>query len=76
MNFSNPMQMMSQLMSGRIGQVQSQPQSPPQLNPVEFRQKASSLTKNDLIQFVQQARQQGISDNDIEQGLNFILNLK
>lgn len=47
-----------------------------QFNPSQFNQLALNLDKTALINLVQRARQQGISDNEIEQGLNYILNLK
>ena len=34
------------------------------------------LTQNDLVNIVQQARSQGISESDIEAGLNFLLKYK
>lgn len=60
MNFNNAMQM---------GQNRT---SMPPINPTKFKQLASQLTKKDLAQFVQQARAQGISEEQIQQGLNFI----
>ena len=55
----------------------SQPQPQKQsFNPIQFQQMIPSLDKNMLVNLVQSARQQGISDAEIEQGLNFILNFK
>lgn len=42
----------------------------------QFRQLAVTLDKNSLQQLVQRARQQGVSEQDIEAGVNFILNLR
>lgn len=42
----------------------------------QFRQLAVTLDKNSLQQLVQRARQQGVSEQDIEAGINFILNLR
>lgn len=71
MNF-NPLQMMMQM-----GQQKQQPkiQNPP-IDPQRFYQMASKLTKENLVQLARQARAQGIPDEQIEQGLNFLLNLK
>lgn len=44
----------------------------PPINPTKFKQLTSQLTQKDLEQFVQQARAQGISEEQIQQGLNFI----
>lgn len=53
----------------------SQPQNK-SFDPVQFKQAIPNLDKQTLVSLVQRARQQGISDAEIEQGLNFILNLK
>ena len=56
-----------------------QPQSPPQneqFNQQQFSQLILNLDKTALINLVQRARQQGISEQEIETGLNYILNLK
>lgn len=46
-----------------------------QINPEQFKQLAMTLDKQSLQKLVNQARQKGISDADIEAGVNFILNL-
>lgn len=46
--------------------------SMPPINPTKFKQLTSQLTQKDLEQFVQQARTQGIPEEQIQQGLNFI----
>lgn len=53
-----------------------QPQGNPPIDPQRFCQMAPKLTKENLVQLAQQARAQGIPDEQIEQGLNFLLNLK
>lgn len=50
-------------------------QNPP-LDPMRFKQMAPQLTKENLVQLAQQARAQGIPDEQIEQGLDFLLKLK
>ena len=70
MNF-NPLQMMMQM-----GQKQQPKIQNPPIDPQRFYQMAPKLTKENLVQLAQQARAQGISDEQIEQGLNFLLNLK
>ena len=47
-----------------------------QIDPQQFKQLAITLDKSSLQKLVQQARQKGVSDKDIEDGLNFILNLQ
>lgn len=51
-------------------------QKTPKFDPVKFKQAASQLDKETLSRLVQQARAQGIPDNQIEEGLNYILNNK
>lgn len=46
------------------------------INFQQFRQMVPMLNQNILQQLVQQARSQGISDQDIQQGLNYIQSLK
>lgn len=41
-----------------------------------MKQMIPNLTKENLVQLVQRARLQGIPEDQIEQGLNFILSLK
>lgn len=52
------------------------PQTPTPIDPQRFNQLAQQLTKENLVQLVQQARTQGISEDQIEQGLNYLLGLK
>lgn len=48
----------------------------PPLNQAQFKQFLPNIDDNILKQLVQQAHNQGISDNDIIQGLNFIKGMK
>ena len=81
MNSSNPLQMlmamgqrqaanpMQQMMA--MGSQQRQP-----IDPQRFTAAASKLDKQSLANLVNQARQQGISEDEIEAGLNFLLKLR
>ena len=81
MNSSNPLQMlmtmgqrqaanpMQQIMA--MGTQQRQP-----IDPQKFSAAASKLDKQTLANLVNQARQQGISEDEIEAGLNFLLKLR
>ena len=51
-------------------------QKPPALNPDQFKQIAPNLTPAFLSQLVRQAREKGISEQDIEKGLKLIQSLK
>lgn len=46
-----------------------------QINPQQFIQVAQTLDQNSLSRLVSMARAQGISDADIQSGLNFIKSL-
>ena len=48
----------------------------PQINQRQFTEMASRLPDQVLVQLVQQARAQGISEADISAGLNFIQQLR
>ena len=81
MNSSNPLQMlmtmgqrqaanpMQQMMA--MGTQQRKP-----IDPQKFSAAASKLDKQTLANLVNQARQQGISEDEIEAGLNFLLKLR
>lgn len=81
MNSSNPLQMlmamgqrqavnpMQQMMA--MGSQQHQP-----IDPQRFTAAASKLDKQSLANLVNQARQQGIPEAEIEAGLNFLLKLR
>ena len=53
-----------------------QPQQTTGINPQQFKQWLPQINNNMLQQLVQQARQQGISENDIQTGLNFINSMR
>lgn len=57
-------------------QSQAPTQITPPIDPEKMKQMISNLTKENLVQLVQRARLQGIPEDQIEQGLNFILSLK
>lgn len=81
MNSSNPLQMLmamgqrqaanplQQMMA--MGSQQHQP-----IDPQRFTAAASKLDKQTLANLVNQARQQGIPEAEIEAGLNFLLKLR
>ena len=81
MNSSNPLQMlmamgqrqaanpMQQMMAMGSQQRQS-------IDPQRFTAAASKLDKQSLANLVNQARQQGIPEAEIEAGLNFLLKLR
>jgi hypothetical protein len=60
---------MQQMMA--MGTQQRQP-----IDPQKFSAAASKLDKQTLANLVNQARQQGISEDEIEAGLNFLLKLR
>lgn len=81
MGFSNPMQMMMSLMGNKTNPfIQQMPQakqnSYPPINQQQLINAIPKLSKEDLARVVQQARTQGISEESIEQGLNFLLQFK
>lgn len=55
--------------------TQGQNRQAPQINPQQFRQFAITLNDNALANFAQMARQQGISEADIQAGIRFIKSL-
>lgn len=83
MNSSNPLQILMQM-----GQMQQQGANPLQqmmglgtqtrqpIDPQRFTAAVTKLDKQTLVNLVNQARQQGISETEIEAGLNFLLKLK
>ena len=68
--------MLSALMNMGHNQTQATTQITPPINPEKMKQMIPNLTKENLVQLVQRARLQGIPEDQIEQGLNFILSLK
>ena len=78
MGFSNPFQMMQQMpMQQNFGFAPTTfpQQQAPRIDPNQFRQFAMTLNDNHLQQLIQLARQRGISDTDIQAGINFIKSL-
>ena len=82
MNSFNPLQMMMQM--GQMQQSanplqQMMNMGTPQRQPIDqqkFSAAAAKLDKQTLANLVTKARQQGISEAEIEAGLNFLLKLK
>lgn len=72
--------MNSNMLLALMNMGHDQPQNPtqitPPIDPEKMKQMIPNLTKENLVQLVQRARLQGIPENQIEQGLNFILSLK
>lgn len=50
-------------------------QQTPRIDPNQFRQIAVTLNDNHLQQLIQLARQRGISEADIQAGINFLRSL-
>lgn len=76
MGYSNPFQQMMPMppmMPQNFGFAPTA--QAPRIDPNQFRQIAMTLNDNHLQQLVQLARQRGISDADIQTGLNFIKSL-
>jgi hypothetical protein len=48
----------------------------PRINPQQFASVAATLDDNSLNQLIAMARNKGISDQDIQAGLNFIKQLR
>ena len=65
----NPMQMMQQMRGGKTNQNNVK------INPQQMKQFMPNINKNMLAQLVEQARQKGISEEEIEKGLDFLLKL-
>ena len=82
MNSFNPMQMlmqMGQMQQGANPLQQMMNMGTPQRQPIDpqkFSAAAAKLDKQTLANLVMKARQQGISEAEIEAGLNFLLKLK
>ena len=82
MNSSNPLQMLIQM--GQMHQQQNPlqqmmgmgTQTRQPIDPQRFTAAVTKLDKQTLANLVTQARQQGISESEIEAGLNFLLKLK
>lgn len=52
-----------------------QPQRP-QIDPVKFQQAVSTLDEQSLRALVQQARNQGISEQQIKEGLDYLVSIR
>lgn len=80
MNTFNPMQVMSNMIPQRNNNIQqlfgNQMQQKSPINQQQMISAIPNLNKNQLSQLVMQARAQGIADDVIEQGLNFLLSFK
>lgn len=76
MVYYNPFQQMAQMaqMQPNFGSAPTTYQQP-RIDPNQFRQIAITLNDNALSQLAQMARQRGISDADIQAGINFIKSL-
>ena len=77
MNFYNPMQSLMQMRKSSqkpFLNIQN-PASNQNINIQQLKQITPQLSKEDYAQLVSQARAQGISEKDIEDGLNFLLSL-
>ena len=73
MGFSNPFSQMAPMMQQNFGFTPAM--QTPRIDPNQFRQFAMTLNDNHLQQLIQLARQRGISDADIQAGINFIKSL-
>lgn len=89
MNSSNPFSMMMNMMSQSGPRIDTMPRNPMAqmmsnmmpnrnmpINQNQFRQYLPNIDDNMLSQLAQKARQQGMTENDIQSGLNFIKQLK
>lgn len=89
MNSSNPFSMMMNMISqsgpgigttprNLMAQMMSNimPNGNMPINQNQFRQYLPNIDDNMLSQLAQKARQQGMAENDIQSGLNFIKQLK
>ena len=82
MSSYNPLQMlmqMGQMQQGANPLQQMMNMGTPQRQPIDpqkFSAAAAKLDKQTLANLVMKARQQGISEAEIEAGLNFLLKLK
>lgn len=78
MTFFNPLQALMQMgrgsMMNALPNISKPAQNPP-INIQQLKQALPQLTKENYAQLVSQARAQGISEQDIESGLNFLLQL-
>jgi hypothetical protein len=73
MDYFNPFMRNTQMAPAQPMYRQQQPL--PQINPQQFRQFAITLNDTALNNFAQMARAQGISEQDIQRGIQFIKSL-
>lgn len=73
MDFFNPF--MKNMSMAAASPMYGQKQPQPQIDPQQFRQFAITLNDTSLNNFAQMARMQGISEQDIQQGIQFIKSL-
>lgn len=66
------------LLTNQIGGSQNMgmPQIQQPINQSQFQQFMPKITDENLKQLVAQARQQGISEEQIKQGLEFVMNMR
>lgn len=66
------------LLTNQIGGAQNMgmPQIQQPINQAQFQQFIPKITDENLKQLVAQARQQGISEEQIKQGLEFVMNMR
>ena len=75
MVYYNPFQQMAQMAQMQQNFGSAPTTQTPRIDPNQFRQIAITLNDNALTQLAQMARQRGISDADIQAGINFIKSL-
>lgn len=80
MNSSNPLQMLMAMgqrqAANPMQQMMAMGSQHQPIDPQRFTAAASKLDKQSLANLVNQARQQGIPEAEIEAGLNFLLKLR
>lgn len=73
-SMNNPMLQMMNIMQKRNQPIRSEKNIP--INQQQFKQFLPNIDDNILEQLAQQAKNQGMSEADIQAGINFIKNLK
>ena len=73
MDYFNPFMRNTRMAPAQPMYRQQQPL--PQINPQQFRQFAITLNDTALNNFAQMARAQGVSEQDIQRGIQFIKSL-
>lgn len=64
------------MMNNLFPQMRPQQQQMTGVNPQQFQQWLPQINQNMLQQLINQARQQGMNDADIQAGLNFINSMR